>query len=107
MGTRNGKHTAMDWVVQPGNPAGVSELRREITAYLRRHADAGASRFDLDQLLQHEPHGVADQIHAVTGRGSSCGSCRTRSAGRSNSVGAGDPVGHDSAPLAVSLASAY
>jgi anti-sigma regulatory factor (Ser/Thr protein kinase) len=39
------------WVVEAGNLGGVSALRSEITAYLRRHADAAASLDDCELVV--------------------------------------------------------
>jgi anti-sigma regulatory factor (Ser/Thr protein kinase) len=41
----------MDWVVDSSNLGGVSELRREITSYLRRHADEDARLGDCELVI--------------------------------------------------------
>jgi hypothetical protein len=47
-------------------PGAVAFVRAGLGALIRCGADL-LGRFDLDQLLQHESNGLADQVHAVTG----------------------------------------
>ena len=47
-------------------PAAVALVRTRLAALVHAGADH-LGRFDLDELLQHETHGLADQIDTVTG----------------------------------------
>jgi anti-sigma regulatory factor (Ser/Thr protein kinase) len=41
----------MDWVVDTGDTGSVSALRREITSYLRRHADESTDLADCELVI--------------------------------------------------------
>ncbi len=53
----------MDWVVDSAHREGVSALRREVSAYLRRHADPTASLDDCELVISELVTNVA--LHAA------------------------------------------
>ena len=58
--------TSPAWVVNSRGRAPLRSVTRVSAAFVAGGADL-LGRFDLDQLLHHQPHGIADQIDAFTG----------------------------------------